>query len=288
MAEYWERMSGPASEAPPAKSGQEEAPADQVSELWRLLGVTAEKPVAAPEPATSDLASDVSAPGSSAVASADTTAASSGGWKVEPLPTLAEGGIAALFAQALDFADEPSMAPPPPDPAAVSTLVPETLRGADTLESLLADPPSVAGRSVWPVEPDRGPATGPPSLDSFAAPAVPLLGSQPPAWGPDAGVVPAQSGRARLAEMLDHLPDEPTARVTPDDIHVERPVVAPAAIWFWGDDDIYAGRLSSAARPQSNVARRRRKVADLRIGAPPSVVAEPKAKGGRPRRLRLR
>jgi hypothetical protein len=273
--------------------GQEDAVVDQVSELWRLLGVTAEKQVdaagptaswAAPEPS----AIDGSAPSLPAPATADPTAATSGGWKVEPLPTPAEGGIAALFAQALDIADEPSTAPPPPDPAAVSTLVPETLRGADTLESLLAGPASPAGRSAWPVEPELAPTAGPPSLDSFAVPTVPLLGSQPPAWGPDAGVLPAQSGRARLAEMLDHLPDEPTARVTPDDIQVERPVVAPAAIWFWGDDDIFAGRLSSAARPQSNVGRRRPKAADLRAGAPPSVVAESKANSSKPRRLRLR
>jgi hypothetical protein len=49
--------------------------------------------------------------------------------------------------------------------------------------------------------------------------------------------------------MLEDLPDEPTPRMTPDDVHIDRPIVAPAAIWFWGDDDIYPGGTSGAGRP---------------------------------------
>jgi hypothetical protein len=64
--------------------------------------------------------------------------------------------------------------------------------------------------------------------------------------------------RARLAEMIDQLPTEPPARVGPDDIELEAPVVAPVAVWFWGDDDIYPGRGASASdRPRSVPPRRR-------------------------------
>ncbi len=50
-------------------------------------------------------------------------------------------------------------------------------------------------------------------------------------------------GLARLTEMLEQLPTEPTPRVTPDDVAVEAPVLAPPAVWFWGDDDIYPGKV---------------------------------------------
>jgi hypothetical protein len=309
MAEYWERTSEPRSGPRPGEDGGVETSADQVSELWRLLGVTGEKRVDAAEESSAATETPVdvtraeldvtsaeldvtrpeptgpwSTPAPDASVGTPTTFAAGGGWKVEPLPTAAEGGIAALFAQTLEIADSPTP-PPPPDPAAVSTLVPEMLRGTDTLESLLAGPSTLR----MPAEPEVAPPSGPPSLDSFAsAPAVPLLGSQPPAWGPDAGGLPEQSGRARLAEMLDHLPDEPTHRVSADDIHVDRPVVAPAAIWFWGDDDIYAGRAASAARPQTKLARRRQKALARLPGPAPAAVGAPEAKLAKLRRLRPR
>jgi hypothetical protein len=255
-----------------------ETPTDQVSELWRLLGVTSEKGADA---TSADPPSSWSVP-ASAVSTGTVTAPGAGGWKVEPLPTAAEGGILAMFTAAPDIADELAP-PPPPDPAAVSTLVPETLRGADTLESLLAGP-SVAP----PVERDVAPESGPPSLDTFASdPVAPLLGSQPPSWGPYAGDSPAQSGRARLAEMLDDLPDEPTQRITADDVHVDRPVIAPAAIWFWGDDDIYPGRTSSATRSETTAARRKKAADGLLVGAPAATDGAD-LKSGKARWLRLR
>jgi len=51
----------------------------------------------------------------------------------------------------------------------------------------------------------------------------------------------ATAGRAMLAEMIEQLPSEPAPRVAPADIQLEGPVVAPVAVWFWGDDDIYPG-----------------------------------------------
>jgi hypothetical protein len=76
--------------------------------------------------------------------------------------------------------------------------------------------------------------------------------------------VPAEPGmgRALLAEMIEQLPTEPTPRVTPADIHIEPPVVAPVAIWFWGDDDIYPGRVASAGSPTvANAMKKSRKPA---------------------------
>jgi hypothetical protein len=76
--------------------------------------------------------------------------------------------------------------------------------------------------------------------------------------------LPPGPERARLSAMIEHLPDQPLPRVGPQDIQMETPYVAPVAIWFWGDDDIYPGRGSSTARqqpsqaPQPTKKRRRR------------------------------
>jgi hypothetical protein len=61
----------------------------------------------------------------------------------------------------------------------------------------------------------------------------------------------APSGMARLTELLDHLPQESIPRVTPDDVDVAAPLPAPPAVWFWGDDDIYPGKVPGVveARP---------------------------------------
>jgi len=69
------------------------------------------------------------------------------------------------------------------------------------------------------------------------------------AWD-EAGADAPPSGLARLAEMLDHLPADPV-RVTPDDVEVSTAAPAPPGVWFWGDDDIYPGKVPGAveARP---------------------------------------
>ncbi len=64
-------------------------------------------------------------------------------------------------------------------------------------------------------------------------------GQAPWVGRPDAKV----TGLARLTEMLEQLPTEPVARVTPEDVAVDAPVLAPPAVWFWGDDDIYPGKV---------------------------------------------
>ncbi|MFI5040662.1 MAG: hypothetical protein ACHQNA_02225, partial [Acidimicrobiales bacterium] len=88
------------------------------------------------------------------------------------------------------------------------------------------------------------------------APAVPIdgapaprLGSLPPAWGLAAGTDVPGTGLARLNEMLDQLPETATSRVTPEDVDVESLNPAPPAVWFWGDDDIYPGKVSGVGDP---------------------------------------
>lgn len=56
-------------------------------------------------------------------------------------------------------------------------------------------------------------------------------------------------GRARLNDMIDRLPTEPVHRVTPDEVDVEDPELAPPVVWFWGDDDIYPGKVPGIAQP---------------------------------------
>jgi hypothetical protein len=68
--------------------------------------------------------------------------------------------------------------------------------------------------------------------------------------GGSGGAPPPGPERARLSAMIEDLPDQPLPRVGPQDIQMDTPFVAPAAIWFWGDDDIYPGRGQSTARQQ--------------------------------------
>jgi hypothetical protein len=241
MAEPWEESPEPAWRhpsgqgppppgTPPARDATErDASRGEVSEraadLWRLLGP-------GPDPLTDDAQSTTEA-GSETKGGWDTTGGwdTRGGWEVERLPSAAEGGVAALFTTR---------------PAGTGPAGPGTGPAG----------PGPAGPAV-PGAPETAPLPGAdgPTLDNFAGPRpAPPLGSQPPAWGLNPGVVPPLSGLARLAEMIDDLPNEPAPRVRPDDIEVDRPVLAPVAIWFWGDDDIYAGRIATRA---TAAARRR-------------------------------
>jgi hypothetical protein len=63
-----------------------------------------------------------------------------------------------------------------------------------------------------------------------------------------AGEEQAGAGRAALSEMLERLPVEPIARLTPDDVDVEALAPAPPGVWLWGDDDIYPDGSSGSAR----------------------------------------
>jgi len=145
----------------------------------------------------------------STAADADAAWPTSGGWDVERMPSEAEGGIVSLL-----LGDR---RPQPPGASASAAVVP-----SGELAPLRR--PTVAA-----------PADGAPA---------PRLGSLPPAWGlVAAGDVPG-TGLARLTEMLDRLPEGPAARVTPDDFELEAPRPAPPAVWFWGDDDIYPGKVT--------------------------------------------
>jgi len=64
------------------------------------------------------------------------------------------------------------------------------------------------------------------------------------------------TGLARLTEMLDHLPEEPLKRLTPDDVDVDAPSPAPPGVWFWGDDDIYPGKVPGASEPRHTARHR--------------------------------
>ena len=63
------------------------------------------------------------------------------------------------------------------------------------------------------------------------------------------------SGLARLTELLERLPVRSAARLGPADVEVETPEIAPPAVWFWGDDDIYPDRVPE---PPGRKRRRRR------------------------------
>lgn len=60
---------------------------------------------------------------------------------------------------------------------------------------------------------------------------------------------PHGPGRARLADMIEGLADQPTPRLTPDDVVVDDPSLPPPVVWFWGDDDIYPGKVPGVAQP---------------------------------------
>ncbi len=75
----------------------------------------------------------------------------------------------------------------------------------------------------------------------------------------DAGAAlagPSPSGMARLTELLDHLPQDAITRVTPDDVDVAAPRPAPPAVWFWGDDDIYQGKVPGVVEGRTAPKRR--------------------------------
>jgi hypothetical protein len=74
-------------------------------------------------------------------------------------------------------------------------------------------------------------------------------------WGGAAPDTPP-SGLARLAEMLDHLPAERVARLTPDDVDVATTAPAPPGVWFWGDDDIYPGKVPGVVGARPTAKRR--------------------------------
>jgi hypothetical protein len=67
---------------------------------------------------------------------------------------------------------------------------------------------------------------------------------------------PGQSGMARLTELLDHLPQDAITRVTADDVDVAAPLPAPPAVWFWGDDDIYPGKVPGVVEGRAAPRRR--------------------------------
>jgi hypothetical protein len=90
-------------------------------------------------------------------------------------------------------------------------------------------------------------------------PAAPAADRVAAAWD-GAGTDVPSSGLARLAEMLDHLPADPV-RITPDDVDVATTAPAPPAVWFWGDDDIYPGKVPGAMEVRPAPKRRGRRSA---------------------------
>jgi hypothetical protein len=94
----------------------------------------------------------------------------------------------------------------------------------------------------------RGPDAGGIGLDASGdGPDARALGT---GWGTTNGLDVPGSGLARLTEMLDHLPEEPPKRLTPDDVDVDAPSPAPPGVWFWGDDDIYPGKVPGVSEPR--------------------------------------
>lgn len=66
-------------------------------------------------------------------------------------------------------------------------------------------------------------------------------------------------GRAQLNDMIDRLPSEAPARVTAADVDLDDPTLAPPVVWFWGDDDIYPGKVPGVAQPVGAKRTRRRR-----------------------------
>jgi hypothetical protein len=90
-------------------------------------------------------------------------------------------------------------------------------------------------------------------------------GAQPPpaaaasgSWSDSLPDAPA-SGMARLTEMLDHLPTDSVTRLTPDDVDVTTTAPAPPGVWFWGDDDIYPGKVPGVVGTHAVSKRRPRR-----------------------------
>lgn len=171
---------------------------------------------------------------------------------------------------------------PPWMPAALSGD--DTVVGGGARQSAAGDPPTVPAAGGWEV--DRLPSEAEGGImglllgGTHAAPtgcgwptaaeirvaapddlAPPWRGALGPAWGPVTEPDAHATGRARLTEMLEHLPAEPAHRLTPDDVEVDQPLLAPPVVWFWGDDDIYPGKLAGVVDQGANRGRRRRRKA---------------------------
>ncbi|HWW54881.1 MAG TPA: hypothetical protein VNY84_13975, partial [Acidimicrobiales bacterium] len=183
-------------------------------------------------------------------------------------------------------ADAPSAAASPAQAAAGRAAELWKLLGVDEApmpaEATEAGEPAVSdlvARAWYDADPE--------SLNGAGAPAdradEPEVGEPSASWTVDRLPTPAEGGvaamftagahtgpppgpeRARLSAMIEDLPDQPLPRVGPQDIQMDTPYVAPVAVWFWGDDDIYPGRGPSTARqqptgqaPQPTRKRRRR------------------------------
>src|ERR1700681_3703432 len=86
----------------------------------------------------------------------------------------------------------------------------------------------------------------------------PPAAAAPPPWSGSLPDAPA-SGMARLTEMLDHLPTDSVTRLTPDDVDVATTAPAPPGVWFWGDDDIYPGKVPGVVGTHAVSKRRPRR-----------------------------
>jgi hypothetical protein len=140
----------------------------------------------------------------------------------------------------------------------------------DEMGELLAQPWQEApdGRSIaeewgapaaWEVDPIPSAAEGG-VLAMFKTGGRPVSPA-PPSWidGDDDG---EHTDRNRLVDMLDNLPG-PLPRLSANDITVDGVAVPPVTLWWWGDDDIYPGRIaamgaSGSATPVPRAPRRRR------------------------------
>jgi hypothetical protein len=126
---------------------------------------------------------------------------------------------------------------------------------AEAEEPVAAPPEPPSGGALWEVERLPSEAEG-------GVVGLLLAGrreDEPPPEPVDALAPPtlgAPSGMARLAELLDHLPQDAIPRVTPDDVDVAAPSPAPPAVWFWGDDDIYPGKVPGVVEARPSPKRR--------------------------------
>jgi hypothetical protein len=140
----------------------------------------------------------------------------------------------------------------------------------DEMGELLAQPweEAPAARSIaeewdapaaWEVDPIPSAAEGG-VLALFATGSRPFR-PVPPPWAVGTGDGAEHADRNRLVDMLDNLPG-PLPRVSASDITVDGVAVPPVTLWWWGDDDIYPGRIaamgaSGGASPAPRVLRRR-------------------------------
>lgn len=248
MADNWEGPvdpdAGPTGAAPdqgdqgmPPAGGR---PAHRAAALWKLLGDDLAQATSS-APGT-DGPSGRAIPGAAPAdpPSSGSPAGSTGGWE--------ESELGELLARAWFEATDPA----PAD--VVATDAGWDQPAAWEVEALpTAERGGILGLFT-------GAATlAPAQAEGAASGPVPLAPLRAPVAVPGDAPVPPVSGRARLAEMIEQLPTEPTPRVRPDDIDIEPPIVAPVAIWFWGDDDIYAGRgPSGGPASQARAGRGRR------------------------------